>query len=159
MTMADNIHILQISDPTELTVLHNYSTIISPEEMDEYQDILKWMLERVSVRSNKAVWLALPQVWYNKRWFVVHAYSAAKVLLRWVFINPKITWKSDRKQLALEECLSELWVKKQVRRHESITLQYINALNDYRTVKFYWYHARVIQHEMDHLDGILLIDK
>jgi hypothetical protein len=41
MTMADNIHILQISDPTELTVLHNYSTIISPEEMDEYQDILK----------------------------------------------------------------------------------------------------------------------
>lgn len=164
MNMVNRI--LQMNIPEDLTILKSISTdielLIGPSnshKITEYDDILKDMLDRVSIRSNGAVWLALPQVWYNKRWFVIYAYDKAKILLRWIFINPKIVWRSDRKNTEIEECLSEIWIKKLVSRHEWITLEYINMLWNKKTMKFYWYHARVIQHEMDHLDGILLIDK
>ncbi len=159
--MVDRI--LQMNIPEDLIILQSVSTPMDlstdSDKVTEYDKILEDMLNRISIRSNGAVWLALPQLWYTKRWFVVHAYDASRTLLRWIFINPVIIERSTRVTTSMESCLSELWVKRLVSRNQSITLEYINRLGDKKTKKFYWYHARVIQHEMDHLDGILLIDK
>jgi peptide deformylase len=79
-----------------------------------------------------------------------------------LFINPRIVSKSSVTKSDWEGCLSCPNAMVKVRRSHSIELEYETILEDRIEkvkTKFKGFDARVIQHEFDHLNGILIIDK
>jgi len=110
-------------------------------------DMEKTMLER------DGVGLAAPQVGENIRLIVVNTKDGPIHL-----INPKITRKSWRKELGEEGCLSIPEVYGKVRRHKKVKAVYQDKNNNRIKIKAEGLLARVIQHEIDHLNGVLFID-
>lgn len=108
------------------------------------------------------VGLAANQVGRSKRLIVVDVGGAVpnskEGLL--VLLNPKILKKSRRREAQEEGCLSLPGLSIKVRRPRQVDLEYFQ-LNDGRRVKLSaeGLLARVILHEIDHLDGVLLMDK
>lgn len=72
--------------------------------------------------------------------------------------DPKIIDKSKELVVAVEGCLSLPEQRVEVARSESITIRFLDYNNSQQELKADGWLARVIQHEMDHLDGRLLID-
>lgn len=82
------------------------------------------------------------------------------------FVNPEITWFSRKKNLGgkkdkpfLEGCLSVPKFYGEVLRSQKIKVKYTNGQGQSLKEEFFGLQARVIQHESDHLDGILFIDR
>jgi len=102
--------------------------------------------------ENEGIGLAAPQVGVDKRIIIVHT---DKGLLK--LINPKILEKEGEDSLS-EGCLSlpEIFVK--VNRAERIKIEGLNEEGKSIKLKAEDFLARVIQHEIDHLNGVLIID-
>lgn len=76
-----------------------------------------------------------------------------------VMINPKITWASKTKVIVEEGCLSFPEVFKNVERYEKIKVEYIGLDGKKRIKSVKGMEAIVIQHETDHLDGVVFLDR
>jgi len=76
-----------------------------------------------------------------------------------LLINPVITKRSSSKEWAEEGCLSIPNVYGQVERNMSVTVEYVDTAAEKQELSAEGFLARVIQHEIDHLDGVLFIDK
>ena len=74
-------------------------------------------------------------------------------------INPKILETSNEMFIGEEACLSVPDVYGNVKRHKSIAVEYTDIKGNRQTKKLKDFNARIIQHEIDHLDGILFVDK
>jgi len=74
-------------------------------------------------------------------------------------INPMITDKSKEMITGEEACLSVPDVFGLVRRHKNIVVEYLDAKGNKQKKKLKDFNATIIQHEMDHLDGVLFVDK
>jgi peptide deformylase len=117
--------------------------------------IRKLAADMLETLSGKGVGLAGPQVGAPLRIFVTDIEDDKKR----VFINPEIVLTSQD-QVSLEEgCLSLPKLYIDVIRPESIKIQAWNERGRPFTVEATGFLARVIQHEYDHLDGILFIDR
>ncbi len=124
-------------------------------------------MEKLMLKSD-GVGLAAPQIGKNIRLIAVNIDEAvkrtsspkintAKGLI--CMINPKITKKSWAREWGEEGCLSFPNVFGQVRRHKKIACQYVGLNGKKASLTAGELLARVIQHEIDHLDGVLFIDK
>ena len=100
------------------------------------------------------VGLAAPQIGKNIRLAVINSKDGVFCL-----INPKLTKKSWARELAQEGCLSIPGVFGKVKRHKKISLAYYDGDGKKTKLTASGMMARVIQHEIDHLDGILFTDK
>jgi peptide deformylase len=100
------------------------------------------------------VGLAAPQVNKLIRVIAININEQPQIL-----INPKIIKKSWSKKILEEGCLSIPDVYGKVKRHKKIKVEYLDRQGKFHKNKFKDLTARVIQHEIDHLDGILFIDK
>lgn len=98
--------------------------------------------------------LAAPQIGKSIRLAVINSKDGPICL-----INPKITRKSWARELGQEGCLSIPGIFGQVKRHKKITVAYYNQAGKKIKQVAQGLMARVMQHEIDHLDGILFIDK
>lgn len=107
------------------------------------------------------VGLAAPQVGETLRIFIARPSPKSKLM---VFINPEIIEmkndpgkkkpkKNDPKKL--EGCLSLLHIWGVVKRKDSVTVSYLDEKGNEKTKKFDGFLSTIIQHEIDHLDGIL----
>ena len=76
-----------------------------------------------------------------------------------VMVNPKVTRVSDEMVVGTEACLSIPGYAGDVERHWEIRIKYLDCDGNKRKLKTYGWLARVLQHECDHLDGILFIDR
>lgn len=74
-------------------------------------------------------------------------------------INPEITEKSQEMTVEEEACLSLPDMRGNVSRHKKITVSYWDEDGKVKTKKYSDFDAIIIQHEVDHLDGVLFIDK
>lgn len=116
------------------------------------------------------VGLSAPQIAVNKRVFVV----SGKVFNKdWLndkktksvmppdeyFINPIVTKASKKLATAEEGCLSIPKMYGMVKRPATVSIQYITVSGEMKTKKATGLLARIFQHEIDHLDGILFTDK
>ena len=72
-----------------------------------------------------------------------------------VLVNPVIEFLDEETSIGFEACLSVPGMAGPVRRHENIRVTYQTLENEDITFDAHGFHARVIQHECDHLDGIL----
>lgn len=114
-----------------------------------------------TMRDAPGVGLAAPQVAISLRLIVVEYgddedETAPKKLF--VMANPEIVEKSEGKVLGIEGCLSVPGLIGEVERHESITVKGQNRHGQPVKIKAYGWLARIFQHEIDHLDGIVYTD-
>ena len=109
------------------------------------------------------VGLAAPQINKSIRLFIVDSSpfydDDKKDSIKKVFINPKILKEDGEEWVFNEGCLSIPGVREDVIRKSNITIKYQNENFVTITEKFDGVNARVIQHEYDHINGILFTDK
>lgn len=74
-------------------------------------------------------------------------------------INPKIVDRSKETILREEACISLPNAIGMVRRHKAITVEFLDLKGKKQNKKYKEFNAVIIQHEMDHLDGVLFLDK
>jgi peptide deformylase len=128
------------------------------EEIKDPNDpkIRELILDMVDTLNNTSEGLALaaPQVGQSVRIFV----------MRWnretyIFINPKIKSKSFRKELMEEGCLSFPGEFFPVKRHKKVTVEAMDRKGREVEIEAEGVMSQALQHEIDHLDGILFIDR
>lgn len=109
--------------------------------------------------SQNGVGLAAPQIGENLRIFVIDVSSVNEPLNPMVFINPKIIKKSGA-CISHEGCLSFPEAYTDVKRYENVMVKALdtNGRSFVMEAKEGSLLARAIQHEFDHLDGVLFID-
>lgn len=130
------------------------------EITDELRQFIDDMFE--TMYNSEGVGLAAPQVGVSKRIFVVDADNMTdeddEEFGPIAFINPVIVEKKGRKVPLDEGCLSIPDVKDTIIRPEGVVVQYKDENFEDQELDVSGWMARVIQHEYDHLDGILFID-
>jgi peptide deformylase len=115
-----------------------------------------------TMRQAPGVGLAAPQVGESIRLIVVEYgddedEETPKKL--YVMINPEITRASTETVLGAEGCLSIPGIQGEVERMEAVTVKGLNRNGRPMTVKAKGWLARIFQHEIDHLDGVLFTDR
>ena len=78
---------------------------------------------------------------------------------RFILCNPELTWRSEEDQVGEEGCLSLTGWYAQVPRALEVEVRYQDLQGKRRKLRVAGYLARVLQHEMDHLEGILFTDQ
>lgn len=116
------------------------------------------MLER------SGVGIAAPQVYISKRVIIVASrpnlrYPDAPEMDAVVMVNPEILEQSDVAVLGEEGCLSVPNERGQVQRAQSIKVLYHTLTGDVMESTFEGFPARIVQHEVDHLNGVLFVEK
>ena len=119
--------------------------------------------------EDDGVAIAAPQIGASLRIFIVKGSTLAlasgapeeeaKGLADIVFINPEITKVSKKMKRMEEGCLSVRWLYGNVKRHEKVTLSATTEDGKHFSVGASGLLAQIFQHEVDHLDGVLFIDK
>ncbi len=102
--------------------------------------------------------LAAPQVGVSKRIIVADAAREGEAPQPLKMVNPQIVWSSDEKKTHEEGCLSLPDEYEIVNRPDKIRVQYVDETNTPRELEADGLLAVVIQHELDHLDGVLFVD-
>lgn len=135
-------------------ILRSKTKELTTEELrsKEMQQLILDMSETM-IKAD-GVGLAAPQIGHAIRMTVINTEDGNLVL-----INPKILHKSWRKELGEEGCLSIPKVFGLVKRSAKIKLTALDKTGKRLKFTASGLFARVIQHEVDHLDGILFIDK
>ncbi len=120
-------------------------------------EIKRLVLDMVKTIENdsNSIGLAAPQIGHSLRIIIVRPSLNEKPL---VLINPEIKRKSFLKETVEEGCLSLPEFSVLVKRHKSITVEALNIDGQLMRIKTKGLLARIIQHEIDHLDGILICD-
>jgi peptide deformylase len=125
------------------------------KQVTEFNDELPELIQRMEqiMRDAKGVGLAAPQVGISKRIFIYDSEEGVKAI-----VNPKIT-RSKGEQTGEEGCLSLPGLQGEVTRALNIVLKAQDINGKPLRLKAEEFEARVMQHEIDHLDGILFIDE
>jgi len=134
---------------------------INKNEYSKYVKIWKEMVKYIKNPDNGWVWLAAPQIWINKRLIAVsllkdYEDESFKTL---IMINPEILEFSEECEVDWEWCLSLPWESWDVSRPVKIKLKYYDEKQSEKVIFLEWLPARIVQHEIDHIDWILFTDK
>lgn len=115
------------------------------------------------VREYEWVGLAAPQIWENIRMAAITQWDMSKkkreLLEEVIMINPEVISKGEKTEIEEEGCLSLPGITGDVSRPTQITIKYQTIDGKQHIRKISGYNARIVQHEIDHLDGVLFIDK
>lgn len=115
-----------------------------------------------TMEESNGIGLSAPQVGLSIRLFVVDATPIEEAIpkdFREVFINAQIQDEWDKKWDYEEGCLSIPTVRADVSRHSRVKITYLNRYFEEQTREFDGMVARIIQHEYDHIEGILFTDR
>jgi peptide deformylase len=119
-----------------------------------------------TMRDAPGVGLAAPQIGLSERLIVVEYYereedeeieNAPKKV--WAVINPEIIKVSEEKVMGVEGCLSIPNLIGEVERHSAIQVKGLNRHGKPMKIKADGWLARIFQHEIDHLNGVLFTDR
>ncbi len=127
---------------------------------DEMRKFLDDMLE--TMYHDKGVGLAAPQVGVSKRVIVIDdkvTEEGERGPHPLYMVNPEIIEKSEEMILFNEGCLSVPGQSAEVERHFKVKVKYLDYNGKEQVLEAEDYLAVIIQHETDHLDGILYIDR
>ena len=144
------------------------------EEIDENYEGLKELIDNMfeTMYEASGVGLAAPQIDKSIRLFIVDASPFAEVEegeepdpkaegldgFKKVFINPIIEEEEGEEWGFNEGCLSIPLIREEVMRKPKITISYFDENWDFKEEVYDGYAARIIQHEYDHVDGVLFTD-
>lgn len=112
--------------------------------------VCRELIDTLKAHEHECVGMAANMIGVNKRIIIVHTPLAPIVML-----NPVITAHSKESYVTEEGCLS-LAGQRKAKRWESITVQYEDMSFNKRTGTYSGFTAQIVQHEMDHLNGIII---
>lgn len=133
-------------------VLTEKTELIKDVKKASIKKLIANMLE--TMEANNGVGLAAPQVGKSVRLCVIRVDD-----ITYILINPKITYKSWRKEIAEEGCLSFPGKFIPVKRYKKVRVKALDEKGNEVIIKAEGLLGRALQHEIDHLDGKLYIEK
>jgi len=164
-----SLAIVEVGNP----VLHRVARTLSPEEIRsaEIQKLIGQMRE--TMHEAPGVGLAAPQVGHPIQLAVIEDREeyhkdvapeqlAAKERRRvpfHVLINPRVVWQSEDTREFFEGCLSLPGYTAIVRRAHAVRVECLDETGNSRSIEAKGWYARILQHEIDHLQGHLYIDR
>lgn len=148
--------ILQLGDP----VLREQCALVASPSSDEIKELILDLSDTLAYwRSNTGYGrgIAAPQIGMLQRVIFLQLPGAEP----WPLINPQIIERSAEEITVWDACLSFLSIFMQVKRHRTITVRYQNLQGETLTMNGGDERnlSELLQHEIDHLDGILAIDR
>jgi peptide deformylase len=171
---ADSImRVLTIDNHEDSTILRAKSSDLSAEALgsDDYKKLTELMIATVTHPSQDGVGIAGPQVGLNRRVVAVQRFDQEEVLPDGsegcpfkVYPNIRIVSMSEQLEPGPEGCLSVPDKSGDVMRSREIVIEYadVNRLDEEDCMvreTVYGFTAVIFQHEVDHLDGVLYIDR
>jgi peptide deformylase len=126
--------------------------------VDQFDDALKNQVARMAGLMNDAlgIGLAAPQLGVSQRLLVYRVGPDAPGI---ALANPEIEWSSEDSDVLEEGCLSLPGVQMDIERPLHVRVRASDEEGEDRVIEASGLEARVIQHEMDHLDGVLILDR
>ena len=130
---------------------------LQAKPVDEFDDDLRRLIERMTQLMHEAngVGLAATQVGTLKRLFVFQPEEDVDATV----VNPEIVERGEETDVDNEGCLSLQGVKVPVERSTRVVLEGKDPNGEDLRLELDAYGSRVVQHELDHLDGVLIIDR
>ncbi len=156
--MARLLQIAQLGHP----VLRQRAAEVGDVHDLPLQALIDDMLQTVA--DANGVGIAAPQVYESRRIFIIASwpnprYPYAPKMEPTVLINPAITWQSEATEKDWEGCLSIPGMRGLVPRHKAIRVRYLSRDNEPLETEYSGFVARIVQHELDHLNGIVFLDR
>lgn len=155
-----NTAILQAGNP----ILRQKSQPVASYDITStaVKDLISTLIE--VMHQNQGVGIAAPQIGINQRIFIYGftnnpRYPDQAPIPLTVMINPAVIKCSSEQELAFEGCLSLGTLRGEVQRASNLTVAYYNEDGQHCEKTVSGFEARIIQHEMDHLNGILIIER
>jgi peptide deformylase len=153
------LEVAQLGQP----VLRKPADPVPPELVasEEFRQLLTAMQETLD--ESGGVGLAAPQVFVSRRVFLALVTAPAEgedePPPAEVFINPRLAVASTETEAAWEGCLSFPELLVLVSRPRRVRIEYLDVAGQPKALDLEGFPARVVQHEYDHLDGVLTIDR
>jgi peptide deformylase len=148
--------ILDIQTGTDNPILRKKSKSISRFDK-KLKKLIKDMTE--TMLKKDGIGLAASQIGINERLVILNFQIDAKKYQSIALINPEIIDASIETAVAEEGCLSLPKIFGKVRRYQNTTIKFQDENSNVRVLELEGLNARAMQHEIDHCDGILFIDK
>lgn len=150
----------------ENKILRQKAKEVPAEEIPskKIKDIIKKMSDVLEENKN-GIAIAAPQIGFSLRIFIIKNplslldESTKNKLPPLVFINPSIKKISKKEKILDEGCLSVEGFYGKIKRAEKLTVEALNEKSEKFSYNASELIAQIIQHEIDHLNGILFIDK
>ena len=128
-----------------------------------FKNLLSDMVD--TLRDYGGVGLAAPQIDESLRVVIIEIrdtnlrYGVQKLFPLTVFVNPEIELIDSQTAGFWEGCLSIPGIRGYVERPQNISVSFIDELGEFSTLDLHGFPATVLQHELDHLNGILYVDR
>ena len=130
-------------------------------EVDAFDPDLKTLVRDMfeTMYHAEGIGLAAPQIGISQRVIVVDLRSEEQPEARLALINPKVVWASKESEKAPEGCLSIPGLEEVIKRSSAIRVEAVDIDGGSIELETEGLFARVLQHEIDHIDGILFVDR
>ena len=140
-------------------VLRKRTVLVQPDEIDtpSMQRLIDDMFD--TMNEYVGIGLAAPQVHQERRLFVAGVDDPNSTMQPVVMINPEIEVIDDEKEEDWEGCLSIPDIRGKVLRAKNIRVRFLDRAGRLQQLTATGFPARVIQHETDHLNGVLFVDR
>jgi peptide deformylase len=153
-----SLDICQIGNP----ILRKISEPIPDVKNHDVQKLINALIK--TLKQFKGVGIAAPQVGRSQRLLVIAShpnarYPNAPKMEPIALINPQIVTYSDKVEKDWEGCLSVPGIRGLVPRYESIEVAYTSRDGEPKNTVFAGFVARIFQHEYDHLEGKVFLDR
>ena len=152
------MEIAQLGNP----ILRQQALSLSHDQFSEYKDFFR-NLESIMLEHN-GVGIAAPQVSESIRAFIVASrpnarYPHAPLMEPTLMLNPEVTYQSDDIEMDWEGCLSIPGIRAKVPRSTEIVVRYETIAGELVEKTLNGFVARVFLHELDHLNGVVFLDR
>lgn len=123
---------------------------------DRIRGLMEDMLE--TMYDAPGIGLAAPQIDVGERILVIDCAGEGEDPQPYRMANPEVLWRSEETETREEGCLSLPDIYGEVTRPSAVKVRYLDHQNEIRELDAEGLLATVIQHEIDHLDGVLFVD-
>lgn len=156
--MSEIRQIIQLGDPALRTPTALVEQVHQPQIQALIDDLI------ITVEQANGVGIAAPQVAASHRLFIVASrpnprYPTAPEMSPTAMINPKILAHSAEVVSGWEGCLSIPGIRGMIPRYQAIEVEYTDRTGKLQQRELTDFVARIFQHELDHLDGVVFLDR
>jgi peptide deformylase len=156
--MAEILDIAQLGNPILRQLAQSVTNVTDPQ----WQEFIDSLM--ATAKATNGVGIAAPQVSQPYRLLIVASrpsprYPDAPIMEPTAMINPKILTYSEEKVKGWEGCLSVPGWRGFVPRYQAISVEYLDRYGNLKRQELKDFVARIFQHEFDHLEGIVFLDR
>lgn len=158
--MTKILKVIELGNP----ILRSKAKVVALSEIKSksFQNFCDNLIATCEARFG--VGIAAPQVGVSKRVFVVWSrpnkrYKTAPKMEPLIIINPELKFLNKKQEKSWEGCLSIPGIRGLVPRYKEIEITYTTRTGEKKKEKYTDFVARIFQHEFDHLNGVVFLDR